>query len=378
MSGHRHHHHHRQEYDDDRGYQQQGYQRQGYQEQPQQFQQPVQHFQQFQQPQYARPQYSHQQGPRRKSLLIGINYVGSQHALQGCHQDVDNVHQFLSAQGYSSDPRDQVIMRDDSRTDPRGPFWPNGHNMLAAMQWLVSEPGTCCFLHYSGHGGQVKDPDGDRASGYDDTIVPVDFEARGQLDSDTLHKTIVSRMPSNSTLMVLFDCCHSGSAIELPYVYRSDGEGNVSMVDNVKQGVHLMTAAYDLIQGGFNMNKVQDAKQLLAGATSFFKGLQHKQAPADENGLAEDEFVEDWKSEHKNVWMYSGCRDDQTSADASIAGAHVGAMSWAFLESMKRFGRQQSFIQVLQNTRQILRDRYKQVPQLSAGYEMDLNRPIAI
>lgn len=31
--------------------------------------------------------------------------------------------------------------------------------MLAAMDWLVSEPNTTCFFHYSGHGGQVKDTD---------------------------------------------------------------------------------------------------------------------------------------------------------------------------------------------------------------------------
>lgn len=269
-------------------------------------------------------------------------------------------------------------MRDDARTDPRGPFWPNGHNMLAAMQWLISEPGTCCFLHYSGHGGQVRDPDGDRASGYDDTIVPVDFERSGQIDSDTLHKAVVSKLPHNSTLFVVFDCCHSGSALELPFVYRADGEGNVSMVNNVEQGINLVTEASHLIQGGFNMNKINDAKQLLAGAQSFFKGLQHRDAPPDANGLAEDNFAEDWKSEHKNVWMYSGCRDDQTSADAYLQGAHVGAMSWAFIESMKQFGPQQSFIQVLQNTRQILRGRYQQIPQLSVGYEMDLNRPIAV
>jgi len=36
------------------------------------------------------------------------------------------------------------------------------------------------------------------------------------------------------------------------------------------------------------------------------------------------------------VTMFSGCRDDQTSADASIGGSSVGAMSWAFLEVMKR------------------------------------------
>ena len=83
-----------------------------------------------------------------------------------------------------------------------------------------------------GHGGQVPDPDGDRKSGFDDTIVPVDFERTGQISSDTLHKTLVSALPPSSTLFVIFDCCHSGSAIELPYVYRSDEYGNVSMVSH--------------------------------------------------------------------------------------------------------------------------------------------------
>lgn len=49
---------------------------------------------------------------------------------------------FLSYKGYSSDARSQVVMRDDNHTDPRGPFWPTGKNILAAMHWLVSEPGT--------------------------------------------------------------------------------------------------------------------------------------------------------------------------------------------------------------------------------------------
>ena len=46
--------------------------------------------------------------------------------------------------------------------------------------------------------------------------------------------------------------------------------------------------------------------------------------------------------------MFSGCRDDQTSADANIAGANVGAMSWALLEVMHRFGNDAnlSYVQV--------------------------------
>ena len=35
-------------------------------------------------------------------------------------------------------------------------------------------------------------------------------------------------------------------------------------------------------------------------------------------------------------------------------------------------------IQVLQNTRAVLKNRYQQVPQLSVGLQMDLNQPLRI
>lgn len=267
-------------------------------------------------------------------------------------------------------------MRDDQRTDPRGQFYPNGRNILAAMHWLVSEPNTCNFLHYSGHGGQVRDPDGDRDSGFDDTIVPRDFETNGQIDSDKLHRTLVSALPPNSTLFVIFDCCHSGSAIELPFVYRSDADGNVSMIDNVKTGMGLLHEASSLIQGGFTMDKLAHAKDLFAGASTFFKQLQHS-GEQQEEGVGEEHFVEDWRTEHKFATMFSGCRDDQTSADASIGGASVGAMSWAFLETMKK-NPNPTYLNTLQQTRMELgNSNYKQVPQLSIGFkELDLNQPL--
>jgi hypothetical protein len=64
--------------------------------------------------------------PQKKSLLIGINYTGSKNELRGCHQDVENVAEFLSYKGYSSDPRSQVILRDDKQ----GQYYPSGHNIL--------------------------------------------------------------------------------------------------------------------------------------------------------------------------------------------------------------------------------------------------------
>ena len=77
----------------------------------------------------------------------------------------------------------------------------------------------------------------------------------------------------------------------------------VGLVDNIKQGVKLAVAARSLIQGGFSMQKVDDVKQLIASAHSFFKGLSHHNQP---EGLGEETFVEDWRSEGKDVWMFSG------------------------------------------------------------------------
>jgi metacaspase-1 len=53
-------------------------------------------------------------------------------------------------------------------------------------------------------------------------------------------------------------------------------------------------------------------------------------------------------------------------------------MSYAFLQSMKQHGPKQSYIQVLTNTRQVLAGKYTQIPQLSVGYEQDLNYQIHI
>lgn len=95
-------------------------------------------------------------------------------------------------------------MRDDQYTDPRGPFYPTGRNTLGSMYWLVSEPNTYNFLYYSGHGVQIEDPDGNREFGFNDTIVPINFETNGQIDSDKLHRTLISALPPSSTLFYHF------------------------------------------------------------------------------------------------------------------------------------------------------------------------------
>lgn len=42
----------------------------------------------------------------------------------------------------------------------------------------------------SGHGGQVADKDGDEDDGYDETILPVDFQQAGQITDDEMVKVL--------------------------------------------------------------------------------------------------------------------------------------------------------------------------------------------
>lgn len=252
-------------------------------------------------------------GSVKKSLLIGINYTGSQHELRGCHSDVENMAEFLSYRGYHRE--DQVILRDDLQ----GPAYPSRDNMLRAMNWLISSPGTTNFLHYSGHGGQERDDN--RSTGYDDTICPIDFERAGQINSTTLHQMLVSSLPPNSTLFVVLDCCHSGSAVELPFVYRTDDDGKISVMDNLKAGVNLALEADNLLNGRYGLNSVAAAKQMLGDANNFFQGFRHQHhGPA---GLEADTTGRNWSREQKFVTMYSGCRDEETSAVGLISFIRV-------------------------------------------------------
>lgn len=95
--------------------------------------------------------------PRKKALIIGINYTGSQNELGGCINDAMNVRDFLVGErGFSDESQDMVIMTDDPENEGTS-FWPNGENMLAAFRWLTSynEAGDRLWLSYSGHGGSA-------------------------------------------------------------------------------------------------------------------------------------------------------------------------------------------------------------------------------
>ncbi|GJE99037.1 caspase family protein [Phanerochaete sordida] len=250
---------------------------------------------------------------RKKALCIGVNYIGTQEQLSGCINDAHNVRNFLITHcGYRSE--DIVLLTDDSR-NPRQ--IPTRQNMIDGMKWLVrsAQKHDALFFHYSGHGSQVKDRDGDEVDGFDEVILPVDFRKAGIITDDVMHDIMVTPLPTGCRLTALFDSCHSGTALDLPYLYHTDGRLKGTRIARAHQ--------------------------------------QRKASSAD-------------------VISFSGCKDSQTSADTVEDGVAAGAMSYAFIRSW-RHNPNQTYKELLVSVRKILREHYSQKPQLSSSHKIDTN-----
>jgi hypothetical protein len=51
-----------------------------------------------------------------------------------------------------------------------------------------------------GHGSRLKDQDGDEDDGYDETLVPVDFQRAGQIRDDDVLKYLVKPLRAGVTM----------------------------------------------------------------------------------------------------------------------------------------------------------------------------------
>ena len=99
---------------------------------------------------------------------------------------------------------------------------PTRRNILQILQQgveSVNNPDnnlTTLWIHYSGHGSYVKDDNGDDTGGYDEVLCPLDG---GYIRDDDLH-TLFAQLNEKAHLVCIFDCCHSGTALDLPYHYN--------------------------------------------------------------------------------------------------------------------------------------------------------------
>ena len=231
------------------------------------------------------------------SLHIGLNgvsaaaYSGWDGPLAACEFDANDMAAIAKSKGMRSTV---LLTKKATRA-----------HALAAMRSAARalKAGDLFFMTYSGHGGQVRDTNGDEADGQDETWCLYD----GQLIDDELYFEL-SKFAAGVRILVLSDSCHSGTVTRAPPPPPLPGMRPKAMPPAVAARVYRDHAAFydklqaDVAKAAGNKPAVDpDAALAQVGAAAHATALVGAFKPA--------------------VVLISGCQDNQTSMDGDHNGA---------------------------------------------------------
>ncbi|KAJ6417971.1 hypothetical protein OIU84_001369 [Salix udensis] len=185
----------------------------------------------------------------KRAVICAVSYKNTKNELKGCINDA-MLMKYLLVERFKF-PESSIIMLTEEETDPYRR--PTKSSMRLAMSWLVQgcRPGDSLVFHFSGHGSQQKDSDGDELDGYDETLCPTDFETQGMIVDDEINAVIVRPLSHGVKLHAIIDACHSGTVLDLPFLCRMDKSG-----DYVWEDHRPRSGAWKGTSGGEALSKI--------------------------------------------------------------------------------------------------------------------------
>jgi hypothetical protein len=84
---------------------------------------------------------------------------------------------------------------------------------------------------------------GDESDGFDETIIPLDFQEAGHIKDDELIASFIKPIKKGVIVTCLMDCCHSGTVLDLPYQFVSDDK---SKSDSMKRNSKMQFGKFAL------------------------------------------------------------------------------------------------------------------------------------
>lgn len=261
-----------------------------------------------------------------KAVCIGINYKGTEFELNGCLNDAKDWSAFFTKGGFG-------VAQLLEANATRAAIISSADNLVTSLK-----PGEVGALTYSGHGTWLPDRSGDEPDGRDEALVPYDCgdDGRNLVIDDELGK-IFGKLKAGAVLVLLTDSCHSGTA------FRFFGNGASKRRVRFLPPSHFLkdTDLYHKMERAFG----QPPKR----ANSPLPGVIH----------------------------FSGCRDNEYSADADIGGKFSGAFTHYALMAFKQvLARKGSYYEVFKQIRQYLPSwDFQQTPLFNATTDLR-SRPL--
>lgn len=114
------------------------------------------------------------------------------------------------------------------------------------------------FFHYSGHGYQTRDLNGDEIDGFDEIFL------NRTMSDDYIWENFITKLSKTTNIFALLDACHSGSGMDFPYLWNN-GKWILQKRKNI-----------DAVCNGFSLsacNDTQCSSQDIGNTTGFAGSL---------------------------------------------------------------------------------------------------------
>ena len=264
----------------------------------------------------------------KKALFVGINKFANyaQFTLNGCVNDAkDMAALYKDVLGFKAS--EMSILSDAQATKA---------NIMANLNAMVTDAkaGKLNYLVFSlsSHGTQMNDTSGDEPDGKDEAFVPHDIaEKSGSWDpahiicDDDLHD-LFAQLPDGVLLEVYLDTCHSGTGLR-----------------GAEFGLHAPKARY-----------VAPPDHEFDKKTAKMRGFTLK--PREAKSVA-----------GQNQMLWTGCKANETSADAYFNGRYNGAFTYYFVKVTRDTQNKLARKDVIVKMRALMKSQFAQNPQLEGN-----------
>jgi hypothetical protein len=153
----------------------------------------------------------------KRALIIGIGAYPVESGWNIIHgdNDVPLIADALIQKGFNPDKIVKLVNEQTTKI-----------NIIKCFNQLIKQAkiNDIIYIHFSTHGQQVIDIDGDEADGLDEAVIPFDacktfvkgrYEGKNHLIDDELYRYLTSlriKIGKFGSLVVVIDACHSGDA----------------------------------------------------------------------------------------------------------------------------------------------------------------------
>ena len=158
------------------------------------------------------------QTPQKLALLVGVSEYaeGSKWANLHAENDLELIRASLIKQNFKEKNIRILHNQEANKAGIQKAFQEHLTNQV--------KPGDIVYFHFSGHGQQVADVDGDEMDGYDEALVPFDspqsfeqgtYEGERLLSDDELGQwlhQLRQKLGAEGQVLITLDACHSGTA----------------------------------------------------------------------------------------------------------------------------------------------------------------------